>query len=80
MNQIKANRGNIYEVKYVISSEWWKKWLNYVKFYDLEETSVQDSFETSPIREEGNFSHPGKILNRLFAKILYFFLKKHKEI
>lgn len=56
----------------MISAEWWKKWMNYVKIHE-EETSLKDSFETSPIRQEGSCIHPGKIINRLYYEIWVYF-------
>jgi len=52
----------------VISAHWWKKWMDYVSFGDFshENEKKEDSFETSPIKEERGVNRPGKIINRFF--------------
>ena len=60
-----GNFGEVNEIKYVINANWWKNWIDYVKFDEKKENSF-DSFESSPIKEEKNWKKPGKIINRSF--------------
>lgn len=68
----KANFGETNETKYVISAHWWKQWVDYVKFE--EKNGGDDSFETSPIKEERGGIRPGMIINKSLKKKIYFYV------
>ena len=66
---LKANFGETNETKYVISAHWWKQWVDYVKFE--EKNGGDDSFETSPIKDERGGIRPGMIINKSFENNIF---------